>query len=200
MAEGVDRFVVQLSTLEGRLEQPKSFLRRWIDRREQKGRMQVFLPGKLACSSLEHNPDSHGLPSLVSQGRQIQETVHGLQTGRELVPCDPVMSHGNDLAPHLNFSRELGADKILECPSDILEVVKKLRKAGVMIIVKVGQEKALNMANVSLFEKLDGGCLPVNMFAVDERVAGFSLDLGFQNNGIAEMDVEHMDLKHLQTI
>lgn len=48
MAEGIYRFVVYLSGLEGRLEQLESFLRRGIDRREEQSRMQVIAPGKEA--------------------------------------------------------------------------------------------------------------------------------------------------------
>lgn len=69
-----------------------------------------------------------------------------------------------------------------------------------MISMKMGQEEALNMANASLFKEFDGGSLTVDVFAVDERVAGLAPDLGFQHNGIAEVYVEHVDSKHLETI
>lgn len=65
----------------------------------------------------------------MSSGRKIQEAVHGLQTGGELVLGDSVVRHGNDLAPQFNFSGQLRGNKILEGPVDISEVVKKLRKA-----------------------------------------------------------------------
>lgn len=69
-----------------------------------------------------------------------------------------------------------------------------------MIVMEVGQKKALNVADTILSQIFNCGCSSLHALAINKRVKAFPLDLGFQDDGVTEADVEYVDSKHLMRI